>query len=398
MCERKKREKVKVSFTKYIDKAKFFFSPPQSFILVTHHTQPSVTFKMSTISHPPVFSCLLCGGVLPSALDDLFVSHVREQHRAYFNMEFLHAAFFLDGEELKKTKEFIESLTNNKEEHSSFAKLNDETRNELIENLDYEIEKYIEIKLQENKVEQIVLGEVEKKPKPDAEDADESKLKVKPGPTEKKSPKCDCNIIWKNKKEKAYHKKIVHKNYFNCETCKKAFKESDKFQSHILAHSKKIKSNSNICEECGYVASNKYNVATHKKLKHDDQIQICDICSKDFQGGMKLKIHKRRFHRSSQQCPQCDKVFKNLTKHLRTIHTSESDKKYQCDQCGKGFIDKTRLSTHKLSVHTDKKPFPCRFKCGYACSDAGNRNKHEKSKHGGLGGQVVKFEGGFDFE
>ena len=82
------------------------------------------------------------------------------------------------------------------------------------------------------------------------------------------------------------------------------------------------------------------------------------------------------------QCKDCGGFFKNLLKHMRTIHTSESDKKYQCDQCGKGFVDKTRLREHTISVHTSERPFACRFVCGYACSSAGNRTKHEKLKHG----------------
>ena len=77
-----------------------------------------------------------------------------------------------------------------------------------------------------------------------------------------------------------------------------------------------------------------------------------------------------------------------MLKHIKTKHTSESEKKYQCGECGKGFIEKNRLSVHTQSVHTNEKPFPCRFMYGFACSDLGNRTKHEKLKHGGQEGEV----------
>ena len=108
---------------------------------------------------------------------------------------------------------------------------------------------------------------------------------------------------------------------------------------------------------------------------------ICDICSKEFREKLKWKIHRRRFHRNSEQCEECSGVFKNLAKHKKTIHTKESEKKYQCDHCEKGFIDKTRRDVHVQSVHMKKKPFICRFDCGYACADGGNRLKHEKLHH-----------------
>ena len=60
------------------------------------------------------------------------MGHVRDQHRAYFNLDFLHAAFFLDVEGLRKTKEFIESLAQNLVEDDTGAK-NAETDEEYVD-------------------------------------------------------------------------------------------------------------------------------------------------------------------------------------------------------------------------------------------------------------------------
>ena len=78
--------------------------------------------------------------------------------------------------------------------------------------------------------------------------------------------------------------------------------------------------------------------------------------------------------------------------HMRTMHTSESDKKFQCDKCGKGFIDITRMREHSISVHSSERPFPCRFGCGFSCSTRGNRTKHEKAKHKAESLNVVEKE------
>ena len=199
---------------------------------------------------------------------------------------------------------------------------------------------------------------------------------------------CGCNIQFENRKKKMLHNRVVHKNYFLCETCSKTYKESEDYQMHIQKHAKKIKNNSNICDECGFIAVNKYNLKGHKDLRHDNQMFICDICCREFRGKLKLKIHRRRFHRNSEQCEECSGIFKNLAKHKKTIHTKESEKKYQCDHCEKGFIDKNRRDVHVQSVHMKKKPYICRYDCGYACADGGNRLKHEKLHHGQQGFKI----------
>lgn len=50
---------------------------------------------------------------------------------------------------------------------------------------------------------------------------------------------------------------------------------------------------------------------------------------------------------------------------------------YRCDQCGKTFTVKWRLTTHQ-SVHTGAKPYSCR-KCGKTFSRRDNCVRHEKS-------------------
>jgi len=177
------------------------------------------------------------------------------------------------------------------------------------------------------------------------------------------------------------HMNRIHKNGNKC--CRQVFEDKGDLKIHISRHIKQ-KSNLLKCDECDYTGKTKYNVTSHRKLRHDSQTHVCDICSTDFNGLIKLQVHRRRFHSESIACLECDEYFKrsNMSRHMLKAHTKDNEKKYQCDKCGRGFIDITRYSVHMISAHTNEKPFACRYSCGHATNDPTNRNKHEKEKHG----------------
>ena len=47
-------------------------------------------------------------------------------------------------------------------------------------------------------------------------------------------------------------------------------------------------------------------------------------------------------------------------------------------------IKKRKFDTHMNAVHYKIKPYKCRYGCSIAYGELGNRNSHEKKKHGGL--------------
>merc|ERR1719282_2163985 len=117
---------------------------------------------------------------------------------------------------------------------------------------------------------------------------------------------------------------------------------------------------------------------------HDTTIVHCEMCGQGFQGRLKMMMHRRRAHINAgeKQCPYCGGTFTNLWRHMKVSHAEDKDKKYKCDFCEKGFVDNSRLQAHLRSRHTGEKPFPCRYLCGEACAEAGNRKKHEITRHG----------------
>ena len=49
-----------------------------------------------------------------------------------------------------------------------------------------------------------------------------------------------------------------------------------------------------------------------------------------------------------------------MSRHIDTQHTSNDEKKYKCDECGKAFITNERLKYHK-NIHTGEKSYKCKF-------------------------------------
>ena len=66
--------------------------------------------------------CVLCQGAMPFTKNKVVEAHFLEQHRAYFNIDFLFQSSFLHEDQIIITLDFMESLTpstNNDEETST---------------------------------------------------------------------------------------------------------------------------------------------------------------------------------------------------------------------------------------------------------------------------------------
>ena len=80
-------------------------------------------------------------------------------------------------------------------------------------------------------------------------------------------------------------------------------------------------------------------------------------------------------------CDQCDYKTDNrtcLSSHLLTLH---SDTKFTCHECGYQTSWKSSLTLHKQSLHEGKK-YHC-GSCDYQATQRGNPKKHQQSVHEG---------------
>ncbi|XP_073542294.1 uncharacterized protein [Phyllobates terribilis] len=113
----------------------------------------------------------------------------------------------------------------------------------------------------------------------------------------------------------------------------------------------------------------------HQKRK-TDQPFLCTECGKSFLCKSGLSTHKKiHMFRKPHTCTVCSKTFlskASLGRH-QMIHSGEQ---YSCENCGKCFSNATNLNVHQ-KIHTGKGPFSC-AKCGKRFLSNANFIRHQK--------------------
>ena len=162
------------------------------------------------------------------------------------------------------------------------------------------------------------------------------------------------------------------------QTKAKMRKRENAKQKFIKQKESGIMKEKELCPECG---SNVPNVKSHIEVNHKIDIQKCPHCDRELMNISKLKAHIKRQHEKTP-CVHCGKLVAvaKMTRHLQTQHTSNDDKKYKCDVCGKGFAAKQHFSDHK-NIHTGEKPYKCKF-CTACFASKGNHGMHERTHLG----------------
>ena len=106
---------------------------------------------------------------------------------------------------------------------------------------------------------------------------------------------------------------------------------------------------------------------------------VCEKCGYSGKTAAAMRAHKRNHHMPKWECPVCTRLypFGQRAVHEQS-HLPESEKRYKCSQCGRGFGMNKHLEQHFMSAHSDERPHVCRFLCGYTCKLDTNLWKHEK--------------------
>ena len=76
------------------------------------------------------------------------------------------------------------------------------------------------------------------------------------------------------------HIYTVHRGNFHCETCRQTFNTEEEYEAHTA--SDPHKEEPLMCDDCGYTTTSKTTFYSHIKFHHYKSIQVCELCSKEF--------------------------------------------------------------------------------------------------------------------
>ena len=170
-----------------------------------------------------------------------------------------------------------------------------------------------------------------------------------------------------------------------CPQCGLNFDSKRKLSKHKEKHKREenkkygVKPKPVFCEECNEEFSTQNLYWTHAFKVHDKGVVFCEVCCMKLMK-WRYKRHLASHSEKSLQCPKCESLFRaeyQLKKHLTTYHPEKY--KFNCEQCGKGFMLKTSFE-HHMNIHLGLKPYVCDI-CACGFSDKSNLHAHRKKVH-----------------
>ena len=190
---------------------------------------------------------------------------------------------------------------------------------------------------------------------------------------------CHCDMEFPNEAAKARHMVRFH-NKFKCPECPLTFASSSSLRYH-MQHSKRKHDpdyGKTQCSICGVHFKSYKFLREHRTAVHKiGDKKSCPYCGEKIHD---VRKHIRLAHNVVKECEICGKKVKDLETHFKTIHGGDENRKFRCATCNKGFVLKEKLIAHQL-VHSDERPYKCKFGCGFGAKTLGNCKKHEESKH-----------------
>ncbi|XP_022093999.1 uncharacterized protein LOC110981083 [Acanthaster planci] len=200
---------------------------------------------------------------------------------------------------------------------------------------------------------------------------------------------------------------------YECKTCFEQFPEADDVKKHFLGvHQRErllipsengsnenneggnpevrclemdnsvlpdLTSLANLLRQCPKCKKYVENMTLHRR-EHQERKFICEECGKGFTENQILQKHKKvhEMDRTGDRykCELCEKSYRfhqNLRSHM-LYHGGE--KTFICDHCGKSFYTNNRLIIHS-AIHMKEKPYKC-VECGRGFSQKSNMQKHER--------------------
>ncbi|XP_022085829.1 uncharacterized protein LOC110976663 [Acanthaster planci] len=167
-----------------------------------------------------------------------------------------------------------------------------------------------------------------------------------------------------------------------CPHCDKSFLHLSYAKLHISTiHKEKPAYQCSTCQKPFYF---KTTFLRHLNCHKNEEMGInfdCEVCGKRFLDKNALNSHKRTHSKDNPfKCEFCDKSFfhQSLLLRHRNMHTKETE--YKCPHCDRVFYRKGGLTYHIASIHDKKRDHVC-GQCGqgFPCKSALLAHEHSHS-------------------
>lgn len=169
-------------------------------------------------------------------------------------------------------------------------------------------------------------------------------------------------VVYTDIKDHLMQFRLKKGDVFDCVMCPSTYETFKMLKQHMNKHYCNYS-----CTKCENSFATKRSLSAHQETHQDGSFK-CDLCDKIFSTRTKKQYHEKAKHmgtRNISNCPYCDVPFRSYyqrNQHMVKVH--DSDVKYKCNVCNKGYILKSLLMSHIKKNHLMERNYQC-IECGY---------------------------------
>ena len=363
--------------------------------------------------------CVLCQGALPSTKNDVVEAHFEDQHRAYFNIDFLFKSSLLDNRiiEITKIMDFMVSLIPSKNggkepsenenifRNDQYSKIVEVPFNEQIDSQnDRSIDRFLNIHKEPSINETIFHSKIVETSSNEHNNGENKTSSIDRFPVTLFDPSTNRDkelsakdTILQNDLQSAFKStfdKNWIENYSENESSIDSFSIklyepmvdldmniSNAIDSFPIAKLERSPNEVGAfhCLLCNRKYPSEKKLREHKIVSHDIRARTCSICNKHVLGNKRLNNHMKNHKKVN--CEDCNKVMpiSNLKRHLKSC---KKEKLWLiCKFCNFKTVQRTEFKKHlKMHKHItnefEEKIFKCQL-CDYETKDSSNIRRHK---------------------
>nr|XP_034838743.1 gastrula zinc finger protein XlCGF49.1-like [Maniola hyperantus] len=124
---------------------------------------------------------------------------------------------------------------------------------------------------------------------------------------------------------------------------------------------------------------------SRRHVSEKDFTFMCNECGKKFVNKTRLRDHIdwEHLNKIKFRCQLCNKPFKchtSLYVHMQNVHKNKEKKENLCHVCGKSYPNAAKLKYHIVAMHTSETPYRC-AQCGAAFGWYSSLYRHVREVH-----------------